>query len=184
MKHLVLLLSFISTFLLSCSSTKSTATPEEIAALKALVESKSFYIESDWAYPQVTAAMQQVLNSPLMRPGNSASGINLIGNQNFLKIKGDSVVSFLPYYGERRMGAAYGGTDNGIEFKGLVEDYEVKPNKHNGYNIQFDAKSNNENFSVSINLFPNLKSSMTLNGNTRTTIQYSGSVRAEKDVDK
>lgn len=181
MKALTFLLSLFILTIFSCGSTQSAATPEEIQALKKLVDSKSFYIESDWAYPQVTAAMSQVLNSPLMRPGSGAGGVNLIGNSNFLKVEGDSVTSYLPYFGERRMGGQYGGTDSAIEFKGLVEDYEVKENKHSGFTIKFDAKSKNEGFSVIIDLFPNNKSSMTLNGNTRTTIQYTGEVSAKKE---
>ncbi|GAA4296831.1 DUF4251 domain-containing protein [Aestuariibaculum suncheonense] len=184
MKALTIVLSLITLTVLSCGSTQTTSTPAEIEALKKLVDSKSFYIESEWAYPQVSAAMSQVLNSPLMRgTGNGGGSINLIGNPNFLKLEGDSITSYLPYYGERRMGAAYGGTDNGIEFKGLVKDYEVKANKHSGYTIRFDATSNNENFDVSIDLYPNMKSSMTLNGNTRTTIMYTGNVKAKKDED-
>ncbi|MBD0822704.1 DUF4251 domain-containing protein [Aestuariibaculum marinum] len=182
MKALTFLLSLFILTIFSCGSTQYAATPEEIQALKKLVDSKSFYIESEWAYPQVTAAMSQVLNSPLMRGGASGGGnINLIGNPNFLKLEGDSITSYLPYFGERRMGGAYGGTDSGIEFKGLVKDYEVKPNKHSGYTIKFDATSNNENFDVSIDLYPNMKSSMTLTGNTRTTIQYTGEVSAKKE---
>ncbi|MCH4554092.1 MULTISPECIES: DUF4251 domain-containing protein [Aestuariibaculum] len=183
MKALTFVLSLFTLTLISCGSTQTAATPAEIEALKKLVDSKTFYIESDWAYPQITAAMSQVLNSPLMQPGSGGGGVNLIGNSNFLKLEGDSITSYLPYFGERRMGAAYGGTDNSIEFKGLVEDYRVKANKHSGYTINFDAKSNNENFTVSVDLFPNMKSSMTLTGNTRTPIQYTGKVSAKKEED-
>lgn len=181
MKALTLLLSLFTLTILSCGSTQYAATPAEIEALKKLVDSKTFYIESDWAYPQVTAAMSQVLNSPIMRNGSGGGGVNLIGNSNFLKLEGDSISSYLPYFGERRMGAAYGGTDSSIEFKGLVEGYTVKENKHNGYTINFDAKSNNENFTVSIDLFPSMKTSMSLTGNTRTTIQYTGKVTPKQE---
>ncbi|MDO5980607.1 DUF4251 domain-containing protein [Flavivirga spongiicola] len=159
----------------SCKS-KSAATQVEIDALNTIVKKQMFRIDSDWAYPQVTNAMQQVLNSGLMQPGSSANAISLIGNDNFLTISKDSISSFLPYFGERQMQVAYNGGDSAIQFNGVFEDYEVVHNKDNSYNISFQAKSNSENFQVFIKLYPNLKAHMTLNGNSRLTIRYSGSL--------
>ncbi|MCB4808452.1 DUF4251 domain-containing protein [Tamlana sp. 62-3] len=160
----------------SCKSSKNKASESEIKTLTQLVENKKFIIESDWANPQVTNAMQQVLNSGILQPGSNASSINLIGNSNYLKISGDSIYSYLPYFGERQMHVNYGGTDSAIQFKGLMSDYKVSKRKDAGYNISFNAKSNSENFNVYITLWPNLKSSMSLNSSSRFSISYTGSV--------
>jgi len=103
MKRVILSLSLLLFCALSCSTSKNAATDEDIKALKDLVDSKAFTIESDWANPQVTSATQQVLNSGILEPGSNAGGINLIGNSNFLTISGDSIKSYLPYFGERQM---------------------------------------------------------------------------------
>ncbi|MDD7885730.1 DUF4251 domain-containing protein [Flavivirga sp. 57AJ16] len=156
----------------SCKS-KSAATQAEIDALHTIVKKQTFRIESDWAYPQTTSAVQQVLNSGLMQPGSTSGAISLIGNHNFLTISKDSVTSFLPYFGERQMQVAYNGGDNAIEFNGVLKDYKAVYNE-DSYSISFQAKSNSENFQVFIKLYPNLRTQMTLNGNSRLSIRYSG----------
>ncbi len=162
---------------LSCVSSKSTASTEQIEDLTDLIDSKKFSIESDWAYPQVTNTMQQVLNSVLFQPGNNAGAINLIGNPNFLTISGDSISSYLPYYGERQMQVQYGGGDSAIQFNGLMEDYKTTRNKNDSYTISFKSKSKSEGFNTSIVIFPNLRSEIIVNGNSRFAIRYSGTVK-------
>ncbi|KJD32854.1 hypothetical protein PK35_07695 [Tamlana nanhaiensis] len=160
----------------SCKSSKNTASDAQIKALANLVENKTFFIESNWAYPQTTNAMQQVLNSGILQPGSNANSINLVGNSNFLKVSGDSIYSYLPYFGERQMQVAYGGGDSAIEFNGIMENYKIVKRKDQGYNITFNAKSNAESFNVFITLWPSLKSNMSLNSASRFPIRYSGDV--------
>ena len=172
-KYIILLIILVY----SCASSKPTVSVGQIAALNALVESKKFNIESDMAYPQVTNATQQVLNSRLLPPGNNGGAISLIGNSNFLKISGDSISSYLPYFGERQMQVQYGGGDSAIQLEGLMEEYSAEKGKNESYVIKFQAKSKSENFNAIITLFPNLKSEIVLNGNSRFSIRYSGTVK-------
>ena len=170
---LCLLVVFIS----SCKSSKVKYTDAEISAIEALIESKSYTIVSDWANPQVTFAMQQVLNSGILQPGNTANAISLIGSPNHLTVSNDSISAYLPYFGERQMGAGY-GDDGAIELKGLLEDYEVSKEKNNSYLIKFNANSKTERFNIFIQLFPNLKSDLRIQGSSRFPISYSGQVEA------
>tara|TARA_R110002072_G_scaffold17207_2_gene65735 strand:- start:821 stop:1366 length:546 start_codon:yes stop_codon:yes gene_type:complete len=170
------LLIFILT--LSCKSSKSKASDAQIKTLEILVENKNYTIESDWARPQVTNAMQQIVNSGLLPAGSSVNAINLIGNSNFLTISGDSITSYLPYFGERQMNVGYGGTDSAIQLQGLLEDYEVVKGKNNRYTISFSARGKSENFRIKIVLFPNLKSDMQLTANGRFPISYTGHVES------
>lgn len=179
-KPLYIIIIVTGIFIISCVSSKSNATAEEIVALETLINNKNFKIESNWAYPRNTMAMQQVLNSGLMQPGNSSGAISLIGNFNFLTISGDSISSYLPYYGERQMQVAYGGGDSAIQFNGLLEDYNIVKNKNNSYTVSFHSKSNSEGFDGNITIFPNLKSEIILNSTSRFSIQYSGEVVSEK----
>ncbi|AXP82554.1 hypothetical protein CJ739_3492 [Mariniflexile rhizosphaerae] len=182
MKPIYLLIGLLIIATTSCKSSKSVASQAEIDALHTMVTNKQFRIVSDWAYPQVTNAMQQVLSSGLLQPGSAGGGINLIGNTNFLRVSGDSITSYLPYYGERQMQVAYGGGDSAIEFKGLVENYKAVQNEDHSYTISFEAKSNSESFNVYIQLSPNLNSYMTVNGTSRHTIRYSGEVKPIKPL--
>ncbi|WP_165454345.1 DUF4251 domain-containing protein [Hyunsoonleella pacifica] len=169
---------------LSCKTSKEIATAQQYETFKALIASQEFTIESDWAYPQLTNAMTQVLNSGLMGPNNNGNSINLIGNANFLTIKGDSITSYLPYFGERQMQVAYGGTDSAIQFNGVMEDLKIEDGKKNRKIFTFRAKSNAENFNVIITLFPNNTSQIVLNGNSRFSIQYSGQVKKISQEEK
>lgn len=174
MKPFYIFVSFIVLMSLSCKSSTSTINRMDKETFNSMVANKQFRIESNHAYPQVTSAMQSVLNSGLMSAGNSAGHISLIGNSNYLHISGDSVTSYLPYFGERQMQVAYGGRDSAIEFDGLMENYKTIKNKDESYTITFEAKSNSENFNVFIKLHSNLKSDITLNSTSRSSIQYSG----------
>ncbi|WP_372756641.1 DUF4251 domain-containing protein [Mariniflexile sp.] len=163
--------------LMSCVSHKSIVSQEDIDALDSLVKNQRFQIHSDWLYPQASIALQQVLNSGILQGGNNANSISLIGNPNFIRISGDSISSYLPYYGERRMQVDYGGRDSTIEFEGLVKNYKVEKNKDHSYTISFEAKSKMEGFKVFIELTPTLKSDVTISGNSRSSINYIGNVK-------
>ncbi|WP_242093445.1 DUF4251 domain-containing protein [Aestuariivivens sediminicola] len=178
------LITFLSIFLIvSCGSKKSVATVEELKVLESIVQSKAYEIDSDMAYPQVTNAVQQVFNSGLMQPGNTPGNINLIGNPNYLRIHNDSVYSYLPYFGERQMRGGYDAGDGAIELKSLMKDYQVNQKKDGSYRISFTAEGNQESFQVYINIFPSLKSTMSVNGVYRFPIQYSGMVKPKEDKD-
>ncbi|MFV0564432.1 MAG: DUF4251 domain-containing protein [Flavobacteriaceae bacterium] len=177
-RYILIFACFIILTVVSCGTPKSTATPAQIETLNTLVNGKQFKIESDWAYPQSTMAMQQVAG--LLGPGNSAGNINLMSNSNFLKIQGDSISSYLPYFGERQMNVGYGGSDSTIEFKGLMQDYTTTVNKDNSISIVCDAVSNSETFTVNITLWPSLNSEIFLTSASRNSIRYSGTVEAMK----
>tara|TARA_R110002050_G_scaffold233063_2_gene368768 strand:+ start:36125 stop:36673 length:549 start_codon:yes stop_codon:yes gene_type:complete len=180
MKLLSYSLVIIAFIFISCGASKTSTTEAEIDALNTLIKNRQFTIESNWVYPQVTNAMQQVLNSGILQPGSASGSISLVGNTNFLTISGDSITSYLPYFGERQMQVDYGGQDSGIQFNGLVEDYKTVKNKDQSYDIKFNAKSNNESFNVYIKLYTSLKSDMVLNGTSRFSIRYSGVVQPNK----
>ncbi|MBR9914583.1 MAG: DUF4251 domain-containing protein [Algicola sp.] len=178
MKFKITSLFIVILLCVSCGSSKTNATPEQIKKLDALVANQSFQIESDWAYPQATMAMVAIQNAGILPPGDNASRINLHGNPNELVLKGEKVSSKLPYYGEVQMPSGYNGSDNGsISFEGTVEDYTVVQNDNHSYKISFKAMSNNENFNVSIVLYPNLKSDILLQGSKRFPIRYIGKVK-------
>lgn len=162
--------------IVSCKSQKEQLTQVELDTFDKLVKSQQFRIESDWAYPLTTVALQRVLNSGILSPGSGGGSISLVGNSNFLKIYGDSISSYLPYFGERQMLVEYGGGNSGIEFKGLTDNYKAIKNKNNSYTITFEAKSNSEKFNVTIKLTPNLKSDIFLSSASRNAIRYSGEV--------
>lgn len=176
MRFLVVILSVV--FLVSCGSSKSKATPEQLQKLNSLVQEKNFEISSDMAYPQATSAMNSLQNSGLIAPGSNANQISLIGNVNYLRIVGDSIYAELPYFGERRMNTGYNGSDSSISIENTLQDYSVVQNqKDQSYIINFQAKTNTELLQFYIIIYPSFKTSMTVNGSTRVPINYTGLVK-------
>lgn len=163
----------------ACSSTRvSGLSPDQTAVVDKLVDQKSFRIESDWAQPFLTNSMAQISNSGLLPPGSTAGRINLIGNSNYLQMEGDSVSAYLPYYGERQFGGGY-ASNGAIQFKGLPRGLEViRDQNSQGYRLEFDIREKGENYSVSVVLFPNLNSRITINSSQRFIINYDGKVTA------
>jgi hypothetical protein len=176
MKYNVIVFVLSLGLLLNCSSSKTIATPSQIAALDELVENQSFVIESDWALPQTTNSLMALQNAGFFSAGDSASRISLSGNSNELRLDKDNISSQLPFFGEVQSTSGYNGSDNSISFDGTIKDYRVVKNENSSYTIRFDARSNSENFDVIIHLYPHLRSEIILKGSKRFPIRYTGHV--------
>lgn len=174
-QYIFIILSFSALY--SCSSSKTKATPEQLNTLAQVVESKHYEITSDMAYPQVSSAMNSIQNSGLIAPGSNVNQINLIGNVNYLRVVGDSIYAKLPYFGERQMNVAYNGSDNSILIKSVLQNYQLEKNsKDDSYSISFNAEAQKELLRFNLIVYPNLKTSMILNGPTRFPIRYTGTM--------
>lgn len=173
----------ISICILGCSNSKTYTAQENTAFknLQDLVASKYFEIESHTARPMASTAMMQVANSNILGPGNSATNINLVGNANSLKVMGDTIKGYLPFFGEQFFGANPGGNNNGIEFNDVPEDYQVKLNesKHT-VEISFKIKDefrSNERYIINLTLFPNNTSIMNVQSVSRSNIEFLGNLK-------
>ncbi len=171
--------------LISCTTSKKTAdTAAQIQILDQLVASKTFEIESSWAYPLVTNSISSIANAGLLPPGSTANTISLIGNTNYLRMYGDSISMYLPFFGEQRLSGGYNSMDVAIEYNGIPDAIEIKKNdKKQVYEIRFSAKSNRDFHNVFITVSPNLISNITVNSMYRNTISYRGEVSKLSEVD-
>lgn len=168
----------------SCGGTKNYTDEENRAYdnLQNLVNSKRFEIISNRARPMATLALQQLANANMLGPGNTAGSIDITSNANFLKMKGDSVSAFFPFYGEQNFGGgSYGGSHLGIEFDAVPENYDVTfdDEKHRA-NIRFKAKDkyrSNEFYNIYITIFPNYRSVIQVQSTSRTAIEFTGAVK-------
>ncbi|MEJ1221851.1 DUF4251 domain-containing protein [Sediminicola sp. 1XM1-17] len=169
---------FIVGAMLGCgTSSKTTSSQGELKYLQDLVASRSFKIESNWAMPLMTRSMNSISNAGLLPVGSAGNQINLFGNSNYLKVEGDTVSAFLPYFGERQMGAGYASNTNAIQFKGVPENYKVVDNTgSNSKEISFNINNKTEGFRVHITLNPDLSSNINVNSTARFTIRYKGEV--------
>ena len=174
-KHVVVLIVGIT---ISCgSSSKTVPSQGQRRQLEELVTSRSFQIHSEWAMPLMTNSMNSISNAGLLPIGSTGNMISLIGNTNFLKMEGDTISAYLPYFGERQMGGGYSNDDNAIQFKGIPKNYEISEDKKTGSKeISFNINNRTESFRVFITLSPNLTSNINVNSTKRFTIRYRGEV--------
>ncbi|WP_162558692.1 DUF4251 domain-containing protein [Robertkochia solimangrovi] len=178
MKRLFLPLAILSIVItVGCGSSNVAVSPEQQKIVDDMIEAREFRIENDWANPLMTTSMAQLANSGLMAPGNNIQRVSLIGNPNFLEVKGDSVKADLPYFGERQRGAGYDTDGNGIKFEDKVTDMDVSyNNSKNRYDIKFSAKRKTEIFNIIINVFGNGSSAISINSSDRNNIRYDGKI--------
>ncbi len=166
---------------MACGSNK-TFTPQQDQAyenLKDFVSSKNIEIVSHTARPMATNAFMQVANSNILGPGNTPNNISIIGNANRLRIIGDSIQAYLPFFGEQNFGGTPGSNHQGIEFNDIPDDLQILNNdaKHTveySFNIQ-DQYRGNERYNVFITLFPNKSSLIRVQSTNRSSIEFSGS---------
>lgn len=172
---IIIIVLFVVT---ACGSSKPAYTVNQIEDLKKLIEHGSFLIEAEFANPLATQSMNAVSSAGLLPPGSAVNRINLMGTNNFLEVKGDSVSANLPYYGERQIAGAYNNSDVGIQFKGVPEDFKMSYNeKKETYEMKFSAKNKSEIFYINAIIFPNNKVSLYVNSSQRLTINYQGMLK-------
>lgn len=152
---------FIILFIVACGGIRNADTPQDFDELKALVDAREFEIENEWAMP--------------LGRGN----MNLIGNPNHIRLKGDSVDIFLPYFGVRHSGGNYGGREGGIIYEGPAEDFNVEAKEEkNRIVVKFQGRHDNENLQFIITLFPGGNAYTSVNSSQRSNISYRGDVKA------
>ncbi|MEL4307747.1 DUF4251 domain-containing protein [Joostella sp. CR20] len=162
--------------LVSCGSTQDPATvAKELEAVDALLKEPAFRIENQWAMPQISSSMVRLSNSGIMGPGNNLQRVDLTGNANYLEIKGDSAKAYLPFFGERQMGGGYNTDGEAIQFDQKINDLSIEylQNKQR-YRVAFTAQNGTESFDITLFVFPNKKTSLSVNSTQRDHITYDG----------
>ncbi|MFD2518615.1 DUF4251 domain-containing protein [Salinimicrobium flavum] len=161
----IFLVLMILGIFLGCAGGKEIESAEELQKYEDLREkiiSREFEIESDWAMPQ------------------SGNRVNLLGNANFIRFKGDSVNLFLPYFGVRHYGGGF-GTEGGITYEGLAEDLRIEENKRRSrIELRFKGESGSEDLTFYITLFPNGNANTSVTSSQRSSISYQGKLREPK----
>jgi len=71
-----------------------------------------------------------------------SEGVRLLTSEYDVKVKNDTLESYLPYYGKAYTGII-GSSDNGLQFKTTQFAYDIKPDKKDGWIISLKPKSMN-----------------------------------------
>lgn len=161
-KSLFIITGFLLVVVLSCGTNRSARGGAEAQNFENLVEGREFEITNEWAMPL---------------GGNM---INLIGNDNFIRVDGDSLNIFLPYFGVRHSGGGY-GSEGGIRYEGVPKNLSITyDEKRNNYMLQFEGNHDSENFRFMVTIFPNGDTNTSVNSSQRGSISYRGELRPLK----
>jgi len=132
---------------------------KRIAAVKERVESRNYEIEVNRALPM------------------GAPSITLTYDYS-LKIKNDSVYSYLPYYG-RAYSIPYGG-GKGLNFRAPLKKYEMEIDHKGRINIRFETQNSEDHFKFIINIYDNGSANIDVNMQNRQSISYYGDLNIDK----
>ena len=163
---------FVLLVLNGCGSAWEPISNAEWDRLERIVTERNFNIEAQWAEPLPDNSLNNLANAGLLPPGSTASRINLIGNANYLNMRGDSVKTQLPYWGERQTVQAYGRTE-GISFSGLAEDIRSSKNeKQQYYDLDFNLRNKSEILQCTLRFYAGKRVLITVQSNQRNQIRY------------
>ncbi|MGB8703463.1 MAG: DUF4251 domain-containing protein [Gillisia sp.] len=142
---------------LSCGS--ATTSSQDAGQVSELLNSRHFEIENNWTLPL------------------SGNRINLIGNPNHIRVMGDSVDVFLPYFGVRHSGGGY-NSENGIVYKGIARDFNiVAHDTKNIYDLSFKGSQGGESLNFFITVYSNGNTNTSVNSSQRQSISYTGKIK-------
>lgn len=162
---------FICSFLLFYNC-KSKVTVAEMTALNNVISKKSFEINANSATPIAFANTRGIEN--LFPPGSNAAIVNLASIQNCIKIKNDSLLLNLPYYGELQIVIGY-NSEAGLKFEGIPSESNISFNeKKNNYLLRYKVNVKNKSLQIVITMFASKRSSFSINSSSRTPILYDG----------
>jgi len=94
----------------------------------------------------------------------------------FLKLRGDSLISYLPYFG-RAYSAPLNPEDAGYNFTSTKFSYAVKAGKKNSYEITIATKDKTNNINIILTAYDNGSADLRVNSTDKQPISYNGYIR-------
>jgi hypothetical protein len=125
------------------------------AAVKAMVEAKQYTFTADYVLPQRGGGRQ--LNSDYD-----------------LRVKSDSVIAYLPYFGQAYFDVPYNPTDGGIKFTSTKFDYKVNVKKKGGWEITIKPADVKNTSNLFLYISADGYATLTVNSVNRDVITFHG----------
>ena len=91
-----------------------------------------------------------------------------------IRVKSDSVVSYLPYFG-RAYNVPYGG-GKALNFSGVTQDYKITQPKRDKMHMEFSVKNEEDMYKFYIDVFDNGKASINVMPQQRERISFNGEI--------
>jgi hypothetical protein len=138
------------------------------AAIKKMVDDGNYVFEANYANP--------------MRGGQK-----ILTSEYDLRVSKDSIIAFLPYYGEAHMAPSPGETEGGIKFTSTDFTYSTKQRKNGGWDIFIKPKDNNiinwrDVQQLRLSVSPSGNASLQVISSNRDPIMFSGNIREKTKI--
>lgn len=127
--------------------------------IKSLIESKNYVFKAQTVFP--LGGRSRILTSDYD-----------------LRILGDSVVAYLPYFG-RAYSAPIDPSQGGIHFTSTQYDYKMQPNKK-GWNITILPRDTRDARELSLNITTSGYATLMVSSNNRQSISFNGYITQRK----
>jgi len=97
-----------------------------------------------------------------------------------LKVSGDSLVAYLPYFG-RAYSAPLNPADAGIQFTSTNFDYKVAERTKGGYDVSIRSKDKTYNADFALTVYDNGSAYLQVTSTDKQLISFNGYIKAEKE---
>lgn len=108
----------------------------------------------------------------------SGRSVNLTSPYS-LELRGDSVISYLPYYG-RAYSAPYGG-GKGLNFQEQASEMEQTQKKKGSTELKFRVRTDEDVYAFRVEIFPNGSSTINVTPVNKQGITFYGEIAAKKE---
>lgn len=142
------------------SQNKKERKEQKAKEIKEMIEGGRFTIEVDRALPM------------------GGRSVNLTTPYS-LEMRGDSAISYLPYFG-RAYSLPYGGGD-GMRFEESITDYQLTFDKKGTAQIKFVARTKEDAFHFDVKVFSNGSATIGVTSANRQNITYQGELAPKKE---
>lgn len=142
-----------------------------IAAMPAFAQSRSEKkARIERAVKEAVDAKTYEINVDRMHP--IKGGSRTLTTNYSLKVRNDSVYSYLPYFGVA-YSIPYGG-GKGMIFNEPLTDYTTKKLKKGKVQVAFQTRSEGDNYEYSLTIYPNGSTTINVQATNRQSISYTG----------
>lgn len=141
------------------SQTKKERKEQKAKEIKEMIDEQRFTIDVDRALPM------------------GGRTVNLTTPYSF-EMRGDSAISYLPYFG-RAYSLPYGGGD-GLRFEESITDYQSTFEKKGTARIKFVTRTKEDTFRFDVQVFSNGSAIISVTPTNRQSITYQGEVAPKK----
>ena len=143
--------------LASCGTTKlTTEEKQEMAeSIRNSINEKNFEVEIS-------------MMNPMRGRSRHVDGYSV-------QVKGDTLISYLPYFGVARS-IPYGG-GSGFNFEEEIESYEAVEKDNNSMEIEIKTRHEGDRLTYNFDIFDNGTAYLTITSYNRDNISYSGNIK-------